>query len=70
MKGEREKPLWLDIPFGDALRRFIQTDVEELPDSARLVGAKVGKKGRTRTRPAPQSDPVAKPPKDEVEPLD
>jgi hypothetical protein len=70
MKGEREKPLGLDMPFGEALRRFIQTGIEELPDSVRLARAKAGKKGRTRTRSAPQPVGVEKPPKGEVEPLD
>lgn len=70
MKEGPEKPLWLDIPFGEALSRFIQADPAELPDSARLVGAKVGKKGRARVRPAPKPSKVEKPPKGEVEPLD
>ena len=33
MKGEREKPLGLDMPFVEALDRFIGTDPEELAEA-------------------------------------
>jgi hypothetical protein len=33
MKGPREKPLGLDMPFGEALRRFIGTDPAEVAES-------------------------------------
>ena len=33
---EREKPLALDMPFGEALERFIGVDPEELPDNVKL----------------------------------
>jgi hypothetical protein len=33
MKGEREKPLGLDMPFGEALRRFVGTDPKEVAES-------------------------------------
>lgn len=36
MTAKREKPLALDMPFGEALERFIGTKPEELPDSVRL----------------------------------
>lgn len=31
MKEPREKPLGLDMPFDEALARFIQADPKELP---------------------------------------
>ena len=36
MTGQRERPLGLDMPFGEALERFIGTDPKELPDSVKL----------------------------------
>ena len=33
---EREKPLGLDMPFGEALERFISVDPGELPDNVKL----------------------------------
>lgn len=36
MTAKREKPLGLDMPFGEALERFIQTDPAELPDNVKL----------------------------------
>jgi hypothetical protein len=33
---EREKPLGLDMPFGEALERFIGVDPGELPDNVKL----------------------------------
>lgn len=34
--SEREKPLGLDMPFGEALERFLGTDPKELPDNVKL----------------------------------
>jgi hypothetical protein len=34
--AQREKPLGLDMPFGEALERFIATDPKELPDKIKL----------------------------------
>ncbi len=34
--GKREKPLVLDMPFAEALERFINTKPSELPDNAKL----------------------------------
>lgn len=36
MTGTREKPLGLDMPFGEALERFISVDPAELPDTVKL----------------------------------
>lgn len=33
MKGQREKPLGLDMPFNEALERFIGTDPREVAES-------------------------------------
>lgn len=33
MKGQREKPLGLDMPFDEALERFIGTDPREVAES-------------------------------------
>ena len=33
MKGQREKPLGLDMPFGEALERFVGTDPREVAES-------------------------------------
>lgn len=33
---EREKPLALDMPFSEALERFIGVDPGELPDNVKL----------------------------------
>jgi hypothetical protein len=46
MKGEREKPFGLDMPFNDALKRFIGVDPRELPDDARI-------KKKERPKPLP-----------------
>ena len=58
MKGEREKPLGLDMGFDEALRRFIGTDPAELPDSIKLAG-KAQKKGPPKRPPkgAKEEDP-------------
>ena len=36
MTDKREKPLGLDMPFSEALKRFIGVDPSELPDSIKL----------------------------------
>lgn len=56
MKGEREKPLGLDMPFGEALARFIQTDPKE-------VEALAGKRKGPPKRP-PGVDEKGDPPTD------
>lgn len=35
-RGPYEKPLHIDLPFGEALERFAQTDLGELPDNVKL----------------------------------
>lgn len=35
-----EKPLHIDMDFGEALERFARTDVKELPENVRLRGKK------------------------------
>lgn len=62
MKGPPEKPLGLDMPFGEALRRFIGTDPTELPSSSILVR----KKGKAPKKPPPVGEKEADP----KEPLD
>lgn len=32
-KGKREPPLYLDMDFGEALRRYAQVDPAEIPDN-------------------------------------
>lgn len=44
MKDPREKPLGLDMGFGEALRRFIGTDPKEVADAKE-------KRGPVPTRP-------------------
>lgn len=36
MTEKREKPLGLDMPFGEALERFIGVDPAELPENVKL----------------------------------
>lgn len=36
MTGKRDKPLALDMPFGEALERFIGMDPADLPDNVKL----------------------------------
>lgn len=49
MKAPREKSLGLDIPFDDALRRFIATDPKEIEQLTQ-------KKGRQKPKLPPPSD--------------
>lgn len=60
MKGPNEKPLGLDMPFGEALNRFIGVDPTELPEASRLVR----KKEKPPKRPPPVRD------KKKAKPLD
>ena len=48
MTEKREKPLGLDMPFSEALERFIGVDPGELPDSVKL-----------KKRPPPKRGPGA-----------
>ena len=36
MTGKRDKPLALDMPFGEAFERFSRIDYDDLPDQVRL----------------------------------
>lgn len=36
MTNKREKPLGLDMPFSEALERFVGVDPGELPESVKL----------------------------------
>ena len=36
MTEKRERPLGLDMPFGEALERFIGVDPAELPENVKL----------------------------------
>ena len=60
MAGKREKPLALDMEFDEAMKRFVQTDLDELPDRIKLKkrkpakgkrpsAGKVGNKGNPRS---------------------
>lgn len=51
-----EKPFKLDMPFEEALRRFSQTDVNELPEGVRLRKPRrkqIGEKQEGRGKPDP-----------------
>ncbi|CAM3196775.1 hypothetical protein SPAN111604_09930 [Sphingomonas antarctica] len=47
MTRQRERPLGLDMPFNEALERFIGVKPEELPPEVKLV----------RKRPPPKRGP-------------
>lgn len=58
-EGKREKPLGLDMDFGEALERFAGVDLGELPDSIKL-----GKKARQKKKDgSPEEPPSDRPPK-------
>jgi hypothetical protein len=58
-EGKRQKPLGLDMDFGEALERFAGVDPAELPERIRLgKKAKPIKKGS-----GPEEPPPKKPPK-------
>ena len=48
MTPKREKPLALDLPFPEALKRLIGTKPEELPDNVRLRQKKAPAEARAR----------------------
>jgi hypothetical protein len=50
MKQPREKPLGLDMPFAEALQRFISVDPAELPDRK--------KEGRPKATPSVDDEPA------------
>lgn len=50
MTAKRERPLGLDMPFAEALERFIGTDPKELPEGVKLKPK----------RPPPKREPGAK----------
>ena len=45
MTEKREKPLGLEMPFSEALERFIGVDPGELPDSVKLKKRPPPKRG-------------------------
>ena len=53
-----EKPVKLDMPFEEALRRLAQTDVTELPEGARLA-----QKQRQREKKRAERKKASIPPK-------
>lgn len=65
MKGPNEKPLGLDMGFGEALRRFIGTDPKELAEN---VAASKERRGPPKQSPPAKVDD--KPPKRPAKPLD
>lgn len=54
MTEKREKPLGLDMPFGEALERFIGVDPAELPDNIKL------KKPPPKREPGVAKKPIPK----------
>lgn len=45
MTAKREKPLALDMPFHEALERFIGVDPNQLPDNVKLKRRPPPKRG-------------------------
>jgi len=64
MKGPNEKPLGLDMDFGEALRRFIGTRPSEVAEN---VEAAKEKRGSPKQSPPAKVDD--KPPKRPAKPL-
>jgi hypothetical protein len=56
---KREKRLWLDMDFSEAMERFVQTDPDELPENVKLRRSK--KKAGAKKAPARKSDPKNEP---------
>ncbi len=56
-----EKPFKLDMPFEEALRRFVRTDAKDLPEGARLRGKQEGRDKKKAGR-EPPGPPVTAPP--------
>lgn len=52
MTGKRERPLALDMPYGEALERFIGTNPGDLPDNVKLRR----KKGPPKRPPSAEHD--------------
>ncbi len=65
MKGKAQPPLGLDMGFDEALRRFIQTDPQELAEN---VAASKERRGPPKQSPPAKVD--EKPPKRPAKPLD
>lgn len=58
MTEKREKPLALDLPFHEALERFIGVDPDQLPDNVKLrTGKKEGPPKRPRSPKGSKEDP-------------
>jgi len=57
MTEKREKPLDLDMDFGEALERFIGVDPDELPENVKLRQ----KKGPPKRPPGVDKKAVPKP---------
>jgi len=51
MKADDKEPPFPDIGFGEALRRFIQADPQELPSSIGVAG-KAAERAKARAGPA------------------
>ena len=54
-EDKREKKLWIDMEFGEALERFVGTDPDELPENVKLRRSQ--KKAGSTKPPACKSDP-------------
>ena len=65
MKGPNEKPLGLDMDFGEALRRFIGTRPSEVAEN---VSTAKEKRGSPKQSPPKEMDD--EPPKRPTKPLD
>ncbi|MBV7257943.1 hypothetical protein KCG44_14245 [Pacificimonas sp. WHA3] len=52
--AKRDKPVKLDMPFDEALERFLQTDPDDLPDNVKL---RTGKKKGPPKRPSSGKKP-------------
>ena len=51
-----EKPLKIDMPFEEALRRFAQTDEKELPERAKLKRRKKAAGGSPHAKRKPEKN--------------
>ena len=56
MTRQRERPLGLDMPFGEALERFIGVDTTELPESTKLGRKKPPPKRGQGVTEKPEAD--------------
>ena len=57
MKGPTEKPLGLDMDFGDALARFIRTDPVELSEKVSTAKAATKRAGNEAPSQADEEAP-------------